>query len=243
MMFVLLYLYKWSHTQQNCIILQKTETIHFKLLLCEMMQWTVHLNEAPKDCRHTVAVGDKLYSFGRGRDTQIVVYVFHTVSLCWRKLPPVTTKRGEYLPDVPTWRWGHIAVLIEDIIYIWGGLKGNSNYCIILHAFDVDTLRWFKPRISGTVPEARYNNSACVLEKVMYIHGGWAQNGSTNDIYKLDTATMVWSLITARGTLPTASSCHSATIIGTKMFVFGGIGVQGAVNSPLNTVTQRQTAG
>ena len=224
MMFVLLYLYKWSHTQQNCIILQKTELTLFKLLLCQVMLWTVHLNEAPnKGChRAAVAVGNKLYSF-EGED----VYIFNTVSLCWRKLPPVTAERGEHLHDFPSPGWGHTAVPIEDVIYIWGGYKKYyKKYCNVLHAFDVDTHKWFKPGISGTVPAARYGHSSCVLEKVMYIHGGLTQNGLTNDIYKLDTTTTVWSLINTRGTLPPASYGHSATIIGTKMFVFGGWEVQ-----------------
>ena len=97
----------------------------------------------------------------------------------------------------------------------------------MLYAFDIDTHTWFKPRVSGTVPEERSYHSACVLGKVMYIHGGNNQRpGIYNDIHKLDTTTMVWSLINTRGTPPPMSSHHSATIIGTKMFVFGGGGDQ-----------------
>lgn len=38
-----------------------------------------------------------------------------------------------------------------------------------------DTHRWFTPKISGTVPGARDGHSACVLQKAMYIFGGYEQ--------------------------------------------------------------------
>ena len=194
-----------------------------------MLRWSVSKAGGPKRVHHAaVAVRNQLYSFG-GCDggtsntmDQMDVHVFNTVSLCWRKLPPVTSGRGQRHLEVPSRRHGHTAVLIEDIIYIWGG---RYPYCNVLYGFDVDDHRWFKPRVSGTVPEKRCYHSACVLGKMMFIHGGRTQDyRQTNDIYKLDTSTMIWSLINTRGITPPASWCHSATIIGTKMFVFGGYG-------------------
>ena len=131
-------------------------------------------------------------------------------------------------------RYGHTAVLIEDTVYIWGGvvscnvngtkwmaITGNGDG--VLHAFDVDTHGWFKPQVSGNVPGARSGHSACVLEKVMFVHGGHGLSTRRHDdINKLDTAAMAWSLINTAGTTAPASSLHSATAVGTKMFVFGG---------------------
>ena len=189
-------------------------------------------------------VEDKVYSFGgffkwetydnKGR---IDVHLFNTVTLCWTALPPATTARGELSVEVPSLRYGHTAVLVEDVIYIWGGMvnctvRCDANGCFIttgdrvniLYAFDVDTHRWFEPKVSGTVPEARYHHSACGLGKVFFIHGGFTQTSVTNDIHKLDTTTVTWSMVNTAGIPPSASSRHSATIIGTKMFVFGGRG-------------------
>ena len=164
-----------------------------------MLSWTVSKAGGPKRAYHAaVAVRNQLYSFG-GWDggtsntmDQMDVHVFNTVSLCWRKLPPVTPGRGARRhPDVPSNRHGHTAVLIEDTIYIWGG---EHPYCNVLYGFDVDAHRWFKPRVSGTVPEGRFLHSACVLGKVVFIYGGYTQHRRfTNYIYNLDTRTMVWS--------------------------------------------------
>ena len=202
-----------------------------------MFCWTLHLNRGPDKYGHAaVAVGNQVYSFGgvrNNRDDQIDVHVFNTVSLCWKKLTPETPGRLECHPEVPSNLCNHTAVLIEDTVYIWGGSERDIlKECNELYAFDVNTHRWFKPKVSGTAPEGRSNHSACVLRKVMFIHGGcrcWI--GYCNDLYKLDTTTMIWSVINTRGQRPPASSRHSATIIGTKMFVFGGGGKQSGNNT------------
>lgn len=83
--------------------------------------------------------------------------------------------------------FGYTAVLIEESIYIWGGYP----YCNALYAFDVCTHRWFKATVSGPVPAERYNHSACVLGKVMYIHGGAIRQGgclNTSDAHVMDVS-------------------------------------------------------
>ncbi|MEQ2262112.1 hypothetical protein XENORESO_014042 [Xenotaenia resolanae] len=197
-----------------------------------MLRWSVHLEGGPRRVNHAaVAVGHKVYSFGgycSGEDyetlRQIDVHVFNSVSLRWMKLPPVRAGGHERTREVPYMRYGHTAVLLDDTIYLWGGRNDTEGACNVLYAFDVNTHRWFTPKISGTVPGARDGHSACVLGKAMYIFGGYEQLADcfSNDIHRLETTTMVWSLINARGTPARWRDFHSATIIGTKMFVFGG---------------------
>uniref|UniRef100_A0A672J469 Kelch domain containing 3 n=1 Tax=Salarias fasciatus TaxID=181472 RepID=A0A672J469_SALFA len=180
-----------------------------------MLRWSVHLEGGPRRVNHAaVAVGHKVYSFGgycSGEDyetlRQIDVHVFNTVSLRWMKLPPVRTGGHERAREVPYMRYGHTAVLLDDTIYLWGGRNDTEGACNVLYAFDVNTHRWFTPKITGTVPGARDGHSACVLGKAMYIFGGYEQ--------------LIESAPT-RGTPARWRDFHSATIIGTKMFVFGG---------------------
>ena len=116
-----------------------------------MFCWTSHLDGGPRrDEQAAVASGHKMYFFGGSGSNethnmgQIDVHVFNTVSLLWRKLPPVTPGREEGQLEVPSQRWGHTAVLIEDMAYIWGGYNDDTrHYCNnVLYAFDVDTHRW-----------------------------------------------------------------------------------------------------
>ena len=134
----------------------KTSLSSALLILSKMWRWTLHLNRGTKrSFDAAVAVEHKLYSFGGYYDLndsdQIAVHVFNTVSLRWIQLPPVTTGREELHPEVPSNCVLHTAVLIEDIVYIWGG----DSYCNVIYALDVDAHRWFKPRVSGIVPEGR----------------------------------------------------------------------------------------
>ncbi|KAF5880274.1 kelch domain-containing protein 3, partial [Clarias magur] len=197
-----------------------------------MLRWTVCLDGGPRRVNHAaVPVGHKVYSFGgycSGEDyetlRQIDVHIFNTVSLRWTKLPPVRTGGREHTREVPYMRYGHTAVLVEDTIYIWGGRNDTEGACNILYAFEVGIHRWWTPKVTGSVPGARDGHSACVLNKDMYIFGGYEQLADcfSNDIHKLDSHTMCWSLIKATGTPARWRDFHSATIIGTKMFVFGG---------------------
>ncbi|XP_064365920.1 kelch domain-containing protein 3 [Dromaius novaehollandiae] len=197
-----------------------------------MLRWAVHLEGGPRRVNHAaVAVGHKVYSFGgycSGEDyetlRQIDVHVFNAVSLRWIKLPPVWTNSRDHVREVPYMRYGHSAVLIDDTIYIWGGRNDTEGACNVLYAFDVNTHKWFTPKVSGMVPGARDGHSACVLAKSMFIFGGYEQLADcfSNDIHKLDTTSMMWTLISAKGTPARWRDFHSATIIGTKMYVFGG---------------------
>ncbi|KAM4679187.1 kelch domain-containing protein 3 isoform 2-T3 [Amazona ochrocephala] len=197
-----------------------------------MLRWAVHLEGGPRRVNHAaVAVGHKVYSFGgycSGEDyetlRQIDVHVFNAVSLRWIKLPPVWTNSRDQVREVPYMRYGHSAVLIDDTVYIWGGRNDTEGACNVLYAFDVNTHKWFTPKVSGMVPGARDGHSACVLAKSMFIFGGYEQLADcfSNDIHKLDTTNMMWTLISAKGTPARWRDFHSATIIGTKMYVFGG---------------------
>ncbi|KAM9808465.1 kelch domain-containing protein 3 isoform 2-T3 [Syngnathus typhle] len=199
-----------------------------------MLRWSVHLEGGPRRVNHAaVAVEHKVYTFGgycSGEDyetlRQIDVHVFNTVSMRWMNLPPVRPLGHERAREVPYMRYGHTAVLLDETIYLWGGRNDTEGACNVLYAFDVNTHRWFTPKISGTVPGARDGHSACVLLKAMYIFGGYEQLADcfSNDIHKLDTTTMHWSLIDTMGIPASWRDFHSATIIGTKMFVFGGRG-------------------
>ena len=89
-----------------------------------MFCWAVHKTRRKSSYHHvSVAVEQNMYCFGGDRDKdtdQIEVHVFNTVSLCWKKLPSVTTGREDHL-EVPSMLYYPTAVLIEDTVYLLGG--------------------------------------------------------------------------------------------------------------------------
>lgn len=60
-----------------------------------------------------------------------------SVSLRWTKLPPARTAGNECALEVPYMRYGHTAVLLDDIIYLWGGRNDTVGACNVLYAFDI----------------------------------------------------------------------------------------------------------
>lgn len=53
------------------------------------------------------------------------------------KLPPVRIGGHERAREVPYMRYGHTAVLLDDVIYLWGGRNDTEGACNVLYAFDV----------------------------------------------------------------------------------------------------------
>ena len=99
-----------------------------------MLRWTQIRAEGPRpdDTRPyvSVAVGKNIYTFG-GRD-HLDVHHFNTSSLRWSKVTP----GGGEGQDLYS-RWGHTAVVIGHVVYIWGGEAKGDNYGSKFQAFSI----------------------------------------------------------------------------------------------------------
>ena len=115
------------------------------------------------------------------------------------------------------------AVLIDNHIYIWGGIVNGEVKPSPLLEFDVKTHRWAEPKTGGDPPPPYTRHAACALEKLMYIYTSGHNPDWTchSGIYKLDTSRipMEWT----KSELKTDFiKDHSATAIGSKIYFFGG---------------------
>ena len=72
-----------------------------------------------------------------------IVFIF-VVSYRWYALPfpPVTDPSYSHIPYQ---RYGHTAVALGDLAYIWGGRNDTNGACDIL--FQYDTSRYFMSTI------------------------------------------------------------------------------------------------
>ncbi|XP_069811658.1 kelch domain-containing protein 3 isoform X2 [Dendropsophus ebraccatus] len=125
-------------------------------------------------------------------------------------------------------RVNHAAVAVGHRVFSFGGYCSGEDYetlrQIDVHVFNAGTEKWWTPAVSGHIPGARDGHSACVLDRTMYVFGGFEQLADcfSNDIHKLDTKLLSWTLVKAKGAPARWRDFHSATVIGSKMFVFGG---------------------
>lgn len=199
------------------------------------MYWTVHLEGGPRRVNHAaVSIGDYIYSFGGYCSSEdyktsepMDVHVLNTNNLRWSLVPAKKDDKGVPLkyPFVPFQRYGHTAVAYDNKVYLWGG-RNDEYACSILFCFDIKTLKWSKPLVSGTLPGPRDGHTACVWNNKMYIFGGFENDIDqyTCDVHCLNLENMEWTFIQTFGDSPSYRDFHSATVINDKMYVFGGRG-------------------
>lgn len=196
-----------------------------------MQRWTVCLEGGPRRVNHAaVAVDQKIYSFGgycTGDDFEntrpMDIHVLNCVSYKWTALPLPKPEEPSYLVT-PYQRYGHTAIAIEERAYVWGGRNDRNGADNKLYCFNTVSLEWSQPDVDGQLPGARDGHSACVINNVMYIFGGYEDyvEKFSNEVHALDFNTMTWSLVRTQGKPARWRDFHSATGIGDCMYIFGG---------------------
>lgn len=199
------------------------------------MKWTAHVEGGPMRVNHAaVCIRDKIYSFGGYCSTEeykdwepIPVYALDTTSLTWVVMNFKKTDK------VPFQIYGHTTVAYGDKVYMWGG-RNNAVACDTLSCFDLTTLEWSTPTVSGMVPYAKDGHTACVIGNKMYVFGGfeYLTDQYSQEVHCLNLDTMQWTFINATGTPPSHRDFHTAVAVGTRMYIYGG---RGDLNSPYNS--------
>lgn len=75
---------------------------------------------------------------------------------------------------------------------------------------------------SGTQPTPRAAHSANIINRKLYIFGGWNGFSAFNDVYSLDLETDIWSEIVTKGIQPIARNNHRTSTYMNKIYVHGG---------------------
>eukprot|EP00742_Colponemidia_sp_Colp-10_P007607 GILJ01008199.1.p1 GENE.GILJ01008199.1~~GILJ01008199.1.p1 ORF type:complete len:1333 (-),score=224.94 GILJ01008199.1:1192-5190(-) len=121
----------------------------------------------------------------------------------------------------PSKRWGHSAVVIENVMWVFGG--SGSKHFNDVRALDLGTLSWSKVQTNGPSPSPRDSHSAVVYNTSMVIFGGSNSESRYNDTHFFDTFTRRWSRPHMRGRPPPEREGHTATVLRKKwMIIFGG---------------------
>ncbi|SAL98698.1 hypothetical protein [Absidia glauca] len=185
----------------------------------------------------------RLFVYGGGGN---VTNDLHVLNLCTMRWETIKSVKG--VP--PSKRYGHTATLWNHYIIVFGTCltmsnhstpifltpKGGCNesqaYCNDIHIFDLETLTWCQPDVSGSV-SARYLHSAVVYDDKLFVYGGFAKNTDCtyvlDEISVLDLKTFSWRIFNR---IPPRYN-HSATLIGHKMYIYAGKDEQGNTVSDL----------
>jgi N-acetylneuraminic acid mutarotase len=124
------------------------------------------------------------------------------------------TQKWSMASPLPNPRGGHVAVVINNRIHVFGG--GNSVSTIADHSeYDPSTNKW---RELAPLPRAEGSPAAAVLAGKIYVIGGRSGNSDFGDVYIYDPVTDSWSTgpsIEPRGTAGAVAYCGG-------IYLFGG---------------------
>ncbi|KAL0087720.1 hypothetical protein J3Q64DRAFT_1638131 [Phycomyces blakesleeanus] len=130
----------------------------------------------------------------------------------------------------PGERAGHSSVVLNGIIYVWGGQR-KGKYLDDLYAINMTeyphNLQWklISPRNEGPMPRA--GHVSVISGNEMYIFGGTDSERLYQDIWTFHLAEQCWSKIPAVGYIPAAREYAACALIDDLIYVFGGKGRDG----------------
>ena len=152
-------------------------------------------------------VNNKLYVVGgfiavtNAPTDEVHVYDLHTGR--WSMASPLPSPRG-----------GHVAVVLNNKIHLFGG--GNSRSTLADHSeYDPATDTW---RDLAPLPRSEGSPAAVAVDGKIYVIGGRSGNSDFGDVYIYDPATDTWSTgpsIEPRGTAGAVVYCGG-------IYLFGG---------------------
>ena len=80
-----------------------------------------------------------------------------------------------------------LSFLPSSLIIIFcrfGGL-GSQGYLNDTWSFDILTRKWTELQCTGSIPSARANHAAVLVDDVMYVFGGYTGKTYLDDLYAL----------------------------------------------------------
>ncbi|KAF8499852.1 hypothetical protein F5888DRAFT_1610700 [Russula emetica] len=140
----------------------------------------------PRSGHVSVTNGDRIIVFGGydGRHDFNDTWSFNISTRKWTEL--------QCTGSIPSPRGGHAAVLIDDVMYLFGGDIINGTYLCDLTALNLSTQRWTVFQDIGPSPSGRFRHAmACDGTRVFVVGGKFSPGAQVDEaklIHVLDTS-------------------------------------------------------
>jgi chromosome segregation ATPase/N-acetylneuraminic acid mutarotase len=133
--------------------------------------------------------------------------------------------------DAPLPRIGHISVIADRIMLVFGGdtkIIDDDEQDKALYVLDLRTQEWtqFLPRDG---PTGRYGHAACLVNGFLYVHGGHVDGRNLEDLWSFDIrqvggdpALAKWERVPYSTPAPLARTGHTLVPFENKLYLFGG---------------------
>ncbi|KAH3759892.1 rab9 effector protein with kelch motifs [Pelomyxa schiedti] len=173
-------------------------------------------------CLHTASVvGTKIFVFAGCNDSGKTTNDMHTLNtegLGGWNVPSCTGV-------IPKPRCGHTTTLLQKgIMMVFGGAESPNGDEPMndLALFNVETLAWSRPRVSGTPPQpVTMHTATFVAPDSVLIFGGLTAKGPTSELVSFSIGKRSWTQFSVPGG-PCARYGHTSCLIGKQMYVYGG---------------------
>lgn len=147
----------------------------------------------------------------------------------------------------------HSCSVIENTVYVFGGLSEGKSVLSDMHRYDVLTNTWNlvepkqskEPEIHRSTgrfpgylcqaPSLSHHSANVINNRFILVVGGWNGHKRTADVYCFDTAELVWRCIPVSGDVPVGLSSHTSVLVSRTEILI--IGREGGVR------TQRRFSG
>lgn len=202
------------------------------------MHWVINFNDGKSPCRVNQAsavIGFEIFSFGGycqqtavtelKKKHPIDVNCLNTITYKWTRRAYPQQDDIQYL-YTPYFRYGHICVAYNNLVYLWGGRADWTNLlCNLLYCYNPKNHKWHIVETNGQIPEGRDGHSACTIKSCMFIFAGYVQKLKrfSNDLVEFNFQTSTWTLIQPKNDLrPYWRDFHASSSIGNNIYIFGG---------------------
>ncbi|XP_015786827.1 kelch domain-containing protein 3 [Tetranychus urticae] len=174
-----------------------------------------------------VAVDGHIYCFGGYLGTEdyseerpIDVHTLDMTTLKWEQLEYYD---GGNPANVPFIRYGHSVVAHNNIIYLWGGRRGDVA-CNKIFMFDTNTRSWLANEVTGTIPGVRDGHAACIAGGFMYIFGGFeeARQEFSDTVFRFELETLTWTALPELTSNLLKKDYLTCVEINNRIYLFGG---------------------
>ena len=128
--------------------------------------------------------------------------------------------------DIPQGKVFHTATVIDNKMYIIGGLPKNLSTLSDVspvEVLDIPTMTWGTQKTTGSSPGPRCHHASCSIGNTIYTYGGYSLTDKPTDtsIFAYDTQSCTWSCLVTKSLIPLWG--HTLESHGSKLVIFGGV--------------------
>lgn len=123
----------------------------------------------------------------------------------------------------------HTATLCDDTMWLFGGCDSRGCFSS-LWCFDVETMCWSRPKVTGDCPTPRRAHTTTVVDKRLYVFAGGDGPHYFQDLYVFDIIALKWTKPDVYGALPPPRRAHTASFWNGHIVIFGGGNGVGGLN-------------